>query len=289
MSCSEPRPLSRVAVAPPSSSTGDCAICAFFTAVTALVTPGPAVTAATPTVPVIRATASAANTALASSRTSTTRNPRACAPVRIGEMWPPHSVNRWVTPWRARTSAMMSPPWVMARSIARHNVGLEGRDRIQCYHVSNLASSTADTTQASNLILYAIPAFVIAVVAEVLWARRHRDDSQIRGYELRDSAASMTLGLINVVVSGFTKLLSIPFFAWLYLHRVADIGTAWWAWIVLLLGEDLCYYWFHRVHHEVRLLWACHVNHHSSQRFNLSTALRQPLLTPLSGPIFWAP
>lgn len=154
--------------------------------------------------------------------------------------------------------------------------------------MSNL-SSTADTTQASNLILYAIPAFVIAVVAEALWARRHRADPEIRGYELRDSAASMTMGLLNVVVSGFTKLLSIPLFAWLYLHRVADIGTAWWAWIVLLLGEDLCYYWFHRVHHEVRLLWACHVNHHSSQRFNLSTALRQPLLTPLTGPLFWAP
>ena len=110
MSCSAPRPLSRVAVAPPNSTTGDCAICAFLTAVTVLVTPGPAVTAATPIVPVIRATASAANTAFASSRTSTTRIPRACAPVRIGEMWPPHSVNRCVTPCRARTSAMMSPP-----------------------------------------------------------------------------------------------------------------------------------------------------------------------------------
>ena len=153
----------------------------------------------------------------------------------------------------------------------------------------NLASLASDPAQASNLILYAIPAFVIAVVVEALWARRHRDDDRIRGYELRDSAASMTMGLLNVIILGFSKLLWIPFYAWLYLHRVADIGTAWWTWIVLLLGEDLCYYWFHRVHHEVRLLWACHVNHHSSQRFNLSTALRQPLLTPLSEPIFWAP
>jgi len=92
-----------------------------------------------------------------------------------------------------------------------------------------------------------------------------------------------------VFVSGFTKLLSIPFFAFLYEHRVLDIGTAWWAWIVLLFAEDLCYYWFHRIHHDVRILWACHVNHHSSQHFNFSTALRQPLLTPLTGPLFWAP
>jgi sterol desaturase/sphingolipid hydroxylase (fatty acid hydroxylase superfamily) len=140
--------------------------------------------------------------------------------------------------------------------------------------------------RVSNLVLYAIPVFVASVVIEALLARRHRE---LKGYELRDSAASMTLGLANVIVNGLVKLLPIPLFAVLYEHRIVDIGRAWWAWIVLLFAEDLCYYWFHRVHHEVRLLWACHVNHHSSQYFNLSTALRQPLLTPLSGPLFWTP
>jgi sterol desaturase/sphingolipid hydroxylase (fatty acid hydroxylase superfamily) len=144
----------------------------------------------------------------------------------------------------------------------------------------------------SNLVLLAIPMFILAVVLEALWARRRRaraDGYELRGYELRDSAASMTMGLLNVVVSALIKLIPLPLFAVLYEHRVLDIGTAWWAWIALLFAEDLCYYWFHRVHHEVRLLWACHVNHHSSTYFNLSTALRQPLLTPLTGPLFWAP
>lgn len=146
--------------------------------------------------------------------------------------------------------------------------------------------------RVSNLVLYAIPVFVLAVVAEALWARRRpvmADGIPARGYELRDSVASMSLGLANVIINGFTKLATLAFFAWLYEHRLVDIGTAWWSWIVLLFAEDLCYYWFHRIHHEVRLLWACHVNHHSSEYFNLSTALRQPLLTPLSGPWFWAP
>ena len=98
MSCSAPRPCSAVGAAPPSSITGDCASCAFFSAVIVLVMPGPAVTAATPGMPVSRAVASAANTAVASSRTSTTRMPRALAALRIGEMWPPHSVKRLRTP-----------------------------------------------------------------------------------------------------------------------------------------------------------------------------------------------
>jgi len=137
-----------------------------------------------------------------------------------------------------------------------------------------------------DLVLYSIPIFIIAVATEAVWAR-HRP--RIKGYEKRDTAASMTMGLLSVFVTGFAKLLSIPFFIVLYDHRLADLGGAWWSWIVLLFAEDLCYYWFHRVHHEVRLLWGAHVNHHSSQYFNLSTALRQPLLTPLTGPISWAP
>jgi sterol desaturase/sphingolipid hydroxylase (fatty acid hydroxylase superfamily) len=46
-------------------------------------------------------------------------------------------------------------------------------------------------------------------------------------------------------------------------------------WVVLFFADDLAYYWFHRVSHESRVFWASHVVHHSSQHYNLSTALRQ--------------
>jgi hypothetical protein len=98
MSCSAPRPLVRVAAAPPSSTMGDSAIWAFFTAVTVLVMPGPAVTHATPGMPVSRATASAANTAVASCRTSMMRRPAALAATMMGDTCPPISVNRYGMP-----------------------------------------------------------------------------------------------------------------------------------------------------------------------------------------------
>ena len=50
----------------------------------------------------------------------------------------------------------------------------------------------------------------------------------------------------------------------------------WVAWVVAMVGVDFAYYWYHRLHHESRVLWAIHVAHHSSQRYNLSVALRQP-------------
>lgn len=140
----------------------------------------------------------------------------------------------------------------------------------------------------SNLVLYSIPAFIVLVLLELAWSRKH---PEVRGYAAKDTVASLSMGAINVVIAGGAKFLSIPILALLWEHRLIDIPAALgaWSWLVLLFAEDLCYYWFHRLHHEVRVLWAAHVNHHSSQHYNLSTALRQPLLTPFTGPVFWFP
>ena len=62
----------------------------------------------------------------------------------------------------------------------------------------------------------------------------------------------------------------------------------WWTCVLLFFADDLAYYWFHRVHHEVRVFWASHVVHHSSEHYNLSTALRQTW-TPMTSLPFWAP
>ncbi len=140
----------------------------------------------------------------------------------------------------------------------------------------------------SNLVLYSIPAFVALLLIELLWSRRH---PEVRGYKTPDTLASLSMGLLNVGINALTKAPALAFMLVLYEHRLADIPAALGgaSWLVLLFLEDHSYYWFHRIHHEVRFLWACHVNHHSSQYYNLSTALRQPLLTSITGPIFWAP
>lgn len=145
----------------------------------------------------------------------------------------------------------------------------------------------------SNLLIYSIPAFLTLLVLEALWTRRRRRDgaSDVLGYERRDTIASLAMGIGNIAISAITTLGAVAVWSWGYQHRVSSLGeaSAWWSWPCLFVLEDLCYYWFHRSHHEVRLLWAAHVNHHTSRYFNLSTALRQPWFTPITGPIFWLP
>ena len=136
------------------------------------------------------------------------------------------------------------------------------------------------------MLFYAIPFFLVTMAVE--W-RTLREDRAMKGYEGKDSAASISMGLGYLGIASVLKLASIPLFLFLYQYRVFDLGGYWWTWPLLILCEDLCYYWYHRAGHEVRLFWASHVNHHSSQHYNLSTALRQSWMSPVTGWVFWAP
>jgi sterol desaturase/sphingolipid hydroxylase (fatty acid hydroxylase superfamily) len=135
--------------------------------------------------------------------------------------------------------------------------------------------------------VWAIPAFFVLMIAEGLIIGRFR---AARGYERRDTAASLTMGIVNVLITAAVKSGVFVLFAGLYaLTPLRWSASSPWTWIALLLVTDFLYYWFHRIHHEVRFFWAAHVNHHSSRYYNLSTALRQSWMTPLTGVPFYAP
>jgi sterol desaturase/sphingolipid hydroxylase (fatty acid hydroxylase superfamily) len=135
--------------------------------------------------------------------------------------------------------------------------------------------------------LYAIPLFIGLLVLEpTLLARLARRGRALRGYEPRDRNASLGMGLGSLLFASVVNLLTFEAAAWLWPHRLCDLGSGVLGWTVAILAVDVSYYWNHRVEHESRLLWACHVNHHSSRYYNFSTALRQPW-TPWTGVVFY--
>ena len=133
------------------------------------------------------------------------------------------------------------------------------------------------------LLWYAIPGFVILLIIEAALAARMRMDL----YELPDTAASITLGLGMMLIGLATKPPVFLLYTFLYKFAIFKLGYAWWVWILAFFADEFSYYWFHRTSHECRLFWASHVVHHSSQRYNLGTALRQSWTGSLTGWIFW--
>ncbi|MFE7797808.1 sterol desaturase family protein [Nocardia sp. NPDC057440] len=134
-----------------------------------------------------------------------------------------------------------------------------------------------------DLLGYALPAFVLLMVVEWISYRRDpdRSDNTSAG---RDTAANLATFTLGRLVKPFMHYL-LPFSAVLVAAAVTPLHLSpksWWVWALGLVVTDFCYYWAHRADHRVRLLWTAHSVHHSSEYFNLSTALRLPWLHPVA-------
>jgi sterol desaturase/sphingolipid hydroxylase (fatty acid hydroxylase superfamily) len=122
-------------------------------------------------------------------------------------------------------------------------------------------------------VTLATPFFIVAVILEIVLARLGKAKAH---YEWRDARTSLLMGLGSTVAGVLTGGLAAGATLWVYRFHLFHIQmTAWWAWVLIFFLEDLCYYTFHRLSHERRVWWASHVNHHTSQHYNLTTALRQ--------------
>ena len=95
-------------------------------------------------------------------------------------------------------------------------------------------------------------------------------------YRLNDSISNLSQGTGQQVIEVFMKSLLFLGYIYVFDHwRLLTIGKAWYIWILLFIGVDFFYYWFHRMSHQVNALWAAHIVHHQSEEYNLTVALRQ--------------
>ncbi len=135
-------------------------------------------------------------------------------------------------------------------------------------------------------VTWAIPMFGVLIIAEMIRAKMSHEIH----YEAKDVASSLMMGFGNTVARLLFGGIAIAVTLFVAQFAIFDIGYTWWAFVLCFFLEDLSYYWFHRVSHESRWFWASHVVHHSSQHYNLSTALRQNWTGTLTGTfIFWLP
>lgn len=138
--------------------------------------------------------------------------------------------------------------------------------------------------QHTDPIYYAVPFFVILIAIEL-----YVNYKEHKGwYEVKDSIASISMGLGSLVLNLGVKFVYFLAYVWIYEnYRIFNLGSQWWVWVLLLFADDFSFYWHHRLSHEIRILWAAHENHHSSKKYNLGTALRQSWTELFYKYIFW--
>ncbi|MRH93438.1 C-5 sterol desaturase [Nocardia sp. SYP-A9097] len=137
-------------------------------------------------------------------------------------------------------------------------------------------------------VLYALPVFALSIVIEVWLLRDH--DEQVTGYLARDSGISFIIGFGGLVAMAILKLATLALFVFLWecvaLWHIP--ANTWWSWLLLMVTVDFAYYWDHRFTHRVRLGWAGHQVHHSSEYLNVGNALRLKW-NPWFEAVVWTP
>lgn len=133
------------------------------------------------------------------------------------------------------------------------------------------------------------PFFVALIILSILIEAWYSSKNNKNLYELRDTWTSFSLGVIGVITRLAFKGINLVF--WIYLFNISPlkIETTTFSLLILFLLNEFIYYWFHRLSHEIPLLWATHVNHHSSLKMNFSVATRTPFLNAIYHIIFWIP
>lgn len=129
-----------------------------------------------------------------------------------------------------------------------------------------------------TVILFAIPLFFLLIGLEL-----YVDSKRKTGhYRTNDAITSLSAGVLSRMMAIGHQLIPFTIYV-LVFDAVAmfELPQAWWVWLVAFVAYDFFYYWNHRMGHEMSILWAAHVVHHSSEDYNLTTALRQT-----SGAIF---
>lgn len=130
-----------------------------------------------------------------------------------------------------------------------------------------------------------IPLLLLLIGAEALWCAI----LQTKTYHLKDTANNILFTSLNFGLDMAMKGLNLAILYFFLTYSFFKIENPWLYWFSLVLCEDLMYYTLHYVDHHVRLFWAVHVTHHSSEKMNLTIGFRSSVFQPLYRVVYFIP
>jgi sterol desaturase/sphingolipid hydroxylase (fatty acid hydroxylase superfamily) len=135
------------------------------------------------------------------------------------------------------------------------------------------------------LILISTPIYFVIIGLEILLTHlQHR-----KAYTFKDTVTNIYLMLLNGGLDFFFRVVSLAVLQYCFNHSAYTWESVIFYWLLLILAEDFVYYWLHRFDHEIRLFWAVHVTHHSSEKLNFTVGFRSSVFQPLYRFIYFIP
>ncbi len=135
------------------------------------------------------------------------------------------------------------------------------------------------------LILISTPVYVAIILLEILLTNLHLKKT----YNWKEVGVNLYLMLLNSGIDLAFRIVYLAILNYFYQHAIITLSEGVMYWLALLLAEDFLYYWLHRFDHHIRLFWAIHVTHHSSEELNFTVGFRSSVFQPLYRFIYFIP
>ncbi|XP_048655600.1 alkylglycerol monooxygenase isoform X4 [Marmota marmota marmota] len=160
---------------------------------------------------------------------------------------------------------------------AQQDVSVSQGVRMMFYMMKPNETSFQTPEEVPDYVKKATPFFISFMLLELVisWVCKGKPLSRVD-----DVLTSLSAGILSRLPSLFFRSIEVTSYIYIW-ENYRFFSLPWdspWTWYLTFLGVDFAYYWFHRMAHEVNIIWAGHQVHHSSEDYNLSTALRQSVL-----------
>ena len=135
-----------------------------------------------------------------------------------------------------------------------------------------------------NFLAFSIPFFILLIYLEFYITKKKK----LAGFELQNVIANLSVGIAERLLDVYAA--AIFYFLYDYLQKkygLFNISPTPLLWLILLICTDFIWYWYHRLAHEINLLWAVHIVHHQSEEYNFTVSARVTLLQAFLRGGFW--
>jgi sterol desaturase/sphingolipid hydroxylase (fatty acid hydroxylase superfamily) len=137
-------------------------------------------------------------------------------------------------------------------------------------------------------LVYVYPVFIVLILIEYFKAKDL--------FDLKESFSGFIIGVGATLIRVVTNVFEVTLYMWLFWKFASvreqylgytTLGFAWYTWVICAVLDDHNFYWHHRLAHNVRLLWAAHLPHHSGRKYNLTISIRNGWFITLVKPVYW--
>lgn len=142
-----------------------------------------------------------------------------------------------------------------------------------------------EDTKQTLLLLISTPLYAVLIGVEMIMSSIHNKHL----YTVKDTFTNVYLTSLNFGLELLIRTFCLGFLAYFFQFNFISIQNPYLYWFLLLVLQDIAFYFEHRVDHYCRFFWAVHVTHHSSEKYNLTTGFRSSVFQPLYRFVYFIP